>query len=104
MVTTQWKAGPVGFVFAIECTCGASSSFILEARGDVGEDAPRASVDASRAERAAWAAFIHRARRESCRDCLSAAGRWLRQEPLFVPARAHVRSPGTAMRRAYAAR
>jgi hypothetical protein len=75
---TGWALERDGVSFSISCSCGACVS-----------SGPRVvtvmtGAQRGQVERAVWAAFIHQARRGRCAECLSAAGRWLRGEPLFT--------------------
>ena len=74
------------FVFSVRCDCGAESTAHMDASPEATGPAPVASVEREQVERAAWAKFVHAARKGRCRSCQNAAGRWLRNEPMFSAA------------------
>jgi hypothetical protein len=80
MVKAEWERRGTSAVFAVACPCGANAVEQL-----FGCSSPEGLPSAMRAqaERAAWARFIHAARRGRCKQCQISAGRWLRGEPLF---------------------
>jgi hypothetical protein len=80
MVKASWEKQGSSAVFVVACSCGAN--VVEQIFGCSSVEALPTGMRAQ-TERAAWARFIHAARRGRCRTCQSGAGRWLRGEPLL---------------------